>query len=148
MTPFRRLPPFLRAVWVLALLSLLAALGVMTWTYLATRGEDQSAARREWNQGTAIGWSLLVLGLACLPLLLAYNARFARRPTRRALWPGAWQTQLKVVLALAALPLSSLVFALLVPPSSSLFPQVFQLQILSLLLLAVAWIRVEDRAHG
>ncbi|HEX9413030.1 MAG TPA: hypothetical protein VF916_05960 [Ktedonobacterales bacterium] len=148
MQSFRRLPPFLRAVSVLGQLSLLAAVGVMTWTHLATRGEDQSAARREWNQGTAIGWSLLVLGLACLPLLLAYNARFARRPTRRAPLTDAWQTQLKVALALAALPFCTLVGALLIPSRSSLFQVVYALGVLSLLVLLVGWIRVADRAHG
>ncbi len=64
MRSVRRLPPVLRAVWALGLLTSLAALGVLTWTHLATRGADQSAASRGWNQGTAIGWSLLVLGLA------------------------------------------------------------------------------------
>jgi hypothetical protein len=148
MRSFRRLPPFLRAVSVLGQLSLLAAVGVMTWTILATRGEDQSAARREWNQGTAIGWSLVVLGMACLPLLLAYNARFARRPTRRAPLTDAWQTQLKVALALAALPFCTLVCALLIPSTSSLFQVVYALGFLSLLILMAAWVRVMVRYYG
>jgi len=147
MQSFRRLPPFLRAMSGLGQLAILAALGVLTWTFLAARGADQAGASRGWNRGMALFMALLLLSMACSVTLAAYNRRF-EHPPRRALWPDAWQTQLKVVLALAALPLSSLVFALLVPPSSSLFPQVFLLQILSLLLLAVAWIRVEDRAHG
>ena len=147
MTSFRRLPPFLRALRVFWMLALLAAMGVLTWTFLAARGADQSGASRGWNRGMALFMALFLLSMACNTMLLAYNRRF-EHPARRALWPDAWQTQLKVVLALAALPLSSLVFALLVPSISSLFPHVLLLQILSLLLLAVAWIRVEDRAHG
>src|SRR5258706_2094637 len=148
MRSFRRLPPLLRAVSGLAQLSLLAAVGVMTWTILATRGEEQSAARREWNQGTAIGWSLWVLGMACLPLLLAYNARFARRPTRRAPLTDAWQTQLNVALALAALPFCTLVCALLIPSTSALFQVVYALGFLSLVVLMAAWVRVMLRYYG
>src|SRR5258706_8691822 len=105
MRSFRRLPPVLRAVAGPGQLSLLASVGVMMWTTLATRGEGQSAASRGWNRGWAIGWSLLVLGMACLPLIVAYNARFARRPTRRAPLTDAWQPHPKVALALTALRL-------------------------------------------
>ena len=148
MRSFCRLPPVLRAVAGLGQLSLLAAVGVMTWTYLATRNEDQSAASRGWNRGWAIGWSLVVLGMACLPLILAYNARFAGRPTRRAPLTDAWQTQLKVALALAALPLCALVCALLIPSTSALFQVVYALNFLSLLILMAAWVRVMVRYDG
>ena len=148
MQSFRRLPPFLRAVSGLGQLSLLASVGVMTWTYLATRDEDQSAASRGWNRGWAIGWSLLVLGMACLPLLVAYNARFARRPSRRAPLTDAWQTQAKVALALAMFPLCALVCALLIPSTSALFQVVYPLNFLSLLILMAAWVRVMVRYYG
>jgi len=147
MTSFHRLPPFLRAVWVLGLLSLLAAAGVMVWTTLATRGADQAGASRGWNRGMALFMALFLLSMAGSVTLAAYNRRF-ERPPRRALWPDAWQTQLKVVLTLAALPLGMLVCALLIPSHSSLFQVVYTLGVLSLLVLLVGWIRVADRAHG
>jgi hypothetical protein len=120
MQSFRRLPPFLRAVWGLGQLALLAAAGVLTWTSLTMRGADQAGASRGWNRGMALFMALFLLSMACSVTLAAYNRRF-ERPPRRALWPDAWQTQLKVVLALAALPLGMLVFALLIPSRSSLF---------------------------
>jgi hypothetical protein len=53
-----------------------------------------------------------------------------------------------LVLALAALPLCSLVFALLVPPASSRFPQVFLLQILALPVLIAGYLWVFFRSRG
>jgi cytochrome bd-type quinol oxidase subunit 2 len=147
MRSVRRLPPVLRALWVLGLLTSLAALGVLTWTTLAARGADQSGASRGWNRGMALFMALFLLSMACSTTLAAYNRRF-EHPPRRALWPDEWQTQLKVVLALAALPLGMLVFALLIPSRSSLFQVVYALGVLSPLVLLVGWIRVADRSHG
>jgi hypothetical protein len=53
-----------------------------------------------------------------------------------------------VVLALAALPRCSLVFALLVPTSPSMSDILFALQILSVLVLATGYIWVFVRYYG
>ncbi len=147
MTSFRRLPPFLRALRVFWMLALLAAMGVLTWTFLATRSADQAGASRGWNRGMALFMAFFLLSMVGNEMFLAYNLR-VERPARRALWPDTWQAQLKVTLALAALPLCSLVFTLLVPPSSSLFPQVFLFQIFSLLVQMAGYSWVFVRAHG
>jgi hypothetical protein len=78
MRSVRRLPPLLRALWVLGLLTSLAALGVLTWTNLAARGADQSGASRGWNRGMALFMALLLLSMAGSVTLAAYNRRFER----------------------------------------------------------------------
>jgi len=85
--------------------------------------------------------------MACSATLAAYNRRF-EHPARRALWPDAWQTQLKVTLEFAALPLGMLVCALLIPSRSSRFQVVYALGVLSLLVLMAGYIWVFVRAHG
>ena len=115
----RRLPPVLRALWVLWRLALLASLGVWVWGSQAPRGADQFGASQGWDRASAISWSLLLLGMACNVMLIPYRRLF-ERPRRAEPRPTTWQAQLTTVLALAALSLWSLVFALLVPPRPSL----------------------------
>ncbi len=124
MRAIRRLPPFLRALSLLQLLTLLAEIGVLAWWFRNLHGDDPS------------------LGL----MIAAYNMRF-ERPGRSAPWPDSWQVQLTVVLALATLPLCSLVFALLAPTSPSMYDMLFALQILSILVLVTAWIWVFVRSY-
>jgi hypothetical protein len=95
----------------------------------------------------AFFWALLLLVLACTLMIAAYNMRF-ERPGRSAPWPDSWRVQLTVMLALAALPMCSLVFALLVPTSPSTSDILFALQILSVLVLATGYIWVFVRYYG
>lgn len=143
MRAIRRLPPFLRALWVLGHLALLTDTGVLAWWFPNLHEDDLSLG----SHVAAILLALLLLVLACTLMIAAYNLRF-ERPGRSAPWPDSWRVQLTVVLALAALPLCSLVFALVVPPSPSMFDILFALQILSILVLATASIWVFVRYYG
>ena len=142
MRAIRRLPPLLRALWVLQLLTLLAGTGVLAWWFPNLHGDDPSLG----SHVAAFFLALLLLVLACTLMIAAYNMRF-ERPGRSAPWPDSWQVQLTVVLALATLPLCSLVFALLAPTSPSMYDMLFALQILSILVLVTAWIWVFVRSY-
>jgi hypothetical protein len=143
MRAIRRLPPLLRALVVFALLACPVAIGVLTWTFRVMPGDDQVLKYK----GFTLSLSLVMLAMACNVMIVAYNMRF-ERPGRSAPWPDSWQAQLTIVLALATLPLCSLVFALLVPPSPSMYDLVLALQILSILVLVTAWIWVFVRYYG
>jgi len=66
-------------------------------------------------------------------MLVAYSARF-ERPGRPMPSPASSKAQATAILAFGALPLCSLLLALLASPSSSLFGVVFVLQVLSALM--------------
>jgi hypothetical protein len=131
---------------VLGILAILAALGVWVWDSQATRGADQFGASQGWDRASVISWSLFLLATACSVMLVPYHEHF-ERPGRAEPWPTTWQTQLTAALALAALPLWSLVFALLVPPRPSLSNVMNALQILALLLLIAAHVWMIHRAY-
>ena len=80
---FRRLPPLLRALGLLALLFPLASLGVATWALL--RDHQDLFARR----AQALAPTFVLLSFACNWPVTAYNARF-RHPARVIPWldPG------------------------------------------------------------
>ena len=84
--------------------------------------------------------------MACYAMLIPYRTRY-ERPGRAEPWPTTWQAQLTAVLALAALPLWSLLFTLLVTPRSSLSHVVSALQIIALLLLLAAYAWMLHRAY-
>ena len=142
MRAIRRLPTFLRALSLLGMLALLAAVSVLTWASRVLPGDYQS-----FGQRFTLCMFLLMLAMACNVMVIAHNLRF-KHPGRSAPWPDAWQVQLTVVLALAALPLCSLLFALLVPPSPSMYDMLLALQILATIVLAAGCIWVFVRYYG
>jgi hypothetical protein len=79
MRAIRRLPPFLRALSLLQLLTLLAGTGVLAWWFPNLHGDDPSLG----SHVAAIFLALLLLVLACTLMITAYNMRFERRGARR-----------------------------------------------------------------
>src|SRR5258705_13951305 len=79
-------------------------------------------------------------------MLVAYSARF-ERPGRPMPSPASSKAQATAILAFGALPLCSLLLALLASPSSSLFGVVFVLQVLSALMLLSGYIWVLVHYH-
>jgi hypothetical protein len=112
MQHFRRLPPLLRALWLLGLLFLLASLGTAAWTWAMFR-EHQGLSATPWQ---IVGPAFLVLALACNWPSAAYGLRF-RHAARALPWLDTWRGQLAATLGLAALPLVSVAVALVIPPT-------------------------------
>ena len=124
---FRRLPPLLRALWLLRLLFPLASLGLLAWTLVVFREQEISTARAE-----AVGLALVMLAVACNWLVATYDSR----P-----WLSTWRGQLAAALGFTALPLGSVAVALLIPPNSPFFGLTFLLGLLAVLA-AYVWVIV------
>ena len=94
----------------------------------------------------SLGMALAMMGAACAWPTTMYRARL-RHPERVALPLETWQAQIAAALALAALPLCSLVFTLLFAPTDMLFTS-FQFLVSAalnvieafLLLVATIWV--------
>jgi hypothetical protein len=133
MRDFRRLPPLLRALWLLGLLFLLAGVGTWVWGVL---WDHQDLFAR---QGRDLAWAFLLLALACNWPGVAYNARFLR--SGRALpWLDTWRGQLAAAVGVAVLPLGFVAVALLIPPNSPLSVLTF---LLTVLVLVVAYVSLD-----
>ena len=128
MQHFRRLPPLLRALWLLGLLFLLVSLGVEAWVVFREQG--LSTAR-----GQDLFLTFVLLSFACNWPVAVYNARFIR-PGRALPWLDAWWGQLAAAVGFAVLPLGFVAAVLLIPPRSPLVV----LQGLLFVLAALVWL--------
>ncbi len=136
MRSVRRLPPLLRALWLLDMLAILASLGVNTWAYLL--GRENGEPRQQLYLAA---WALLEFGLACGWTVTTYNARLApvRRPRRAMPWLDAWRGQLMSAFVLSVLPIATMVAALLVSTTSPLFVLAYAGSALSVVVLFAAY---------
>jgi hypothetical protein len=125
---FRRLPLRAQALWLLALLFWLVALGMTMWTLVLSR-EHQELATARWQ---TLALAFFVLALACNWLVATYDSR----P-----WLSTWRGQLAAALGFTALPLGSVAVALLIPPNSPFFGLTFLLGLLAVLA-AYVWVIV------
>ena len=132
---FRRLPPLLRALWLLRLLFPLASLGLLAWTLVVFREQEISTARAE-----AVGLALVMLAVACNWPVTVYSVRF-ERPARALPWLSTWRGQLAAALGLAALPLGVVAVVLFIPTNSPLYSVEYLLTMLALLVFLAAYVR-------
>lgn len=126
----RRLPPLLRALFLLGLLFALASLGVETWAFGVLRDHWEPSAAR----GQALAGAFLLLALACNWPVAAYNARFLLAQP----WLSTWRGQLAAALGLAALPMGVVAVVLLLPVTRPLNSLQFLLDTLAGLVLGAA----------
>ena len=126
-----RLPPLLRVVSIVGLLLPLASLVLLMLDFLSRLPSDS-----EFNRLLAIALNLTMLGVASTFAVGTYSKRF-RRPDGGPFPLGSWQSQLRAILLLAALPSCALVVALFIPPTPPAFFLVSLLDIAISLLGAV-----------
>ncbi len=137
MSNFRRLPPVLR---VASLLRPLFPLGFSAvFVYLVTAGWWSSAHLVVFaSRAAVIAGNLLLVGLGCSLVVRRYNSRF-RQPSREPFPLASWQSQVRALLALEALPLCALVLALVISPTVRAFQVVFPVTLIgAVVFLAVA----------
>ena len=118
---FPRLPPLLQVACILGLLLLFAAIAVAFFApivFVFALIASQSSASPPWYFDPirlfVIALNLGALGVACFFAVNSYSRRF-RRPDQGPFPLDSWQSQVRVIALLAALPLDALVVVLILP---------------------------------
>ena len=118
---FRRLPPLLRLASLLGLLFPLAALALLLpllfsglWSFPWFPQVPSDFGRR--GIMAIIAFNLVLLGGACTNVVNTYSMRF-RQPDRGPFPLSSWQSQVRAIVLLAALPSCALALALFIPPT-------------------------------
>lgn len=121
----RRLPPLLRLASMLGLLCILAALllfGQLFATLLRLLPLDSYRV-------LMMAMNLGMLGATYSFVVRHYTARFADQQSGP--FPlGSWQSQVRTMMLVAALPVSALVLAAFIPPTASAFQVIFLISII------------------
>ncbi len=116
MRSFRRLPPLLRVASLLGLLFPVASLTLLvSWLVTSLPSFSRSPPEPDFGPGL-FALNLGLLGGACSCVVTTYRTRF-RRPDRGPFPLGSWQSQMRAIVLLAALPLCALALALFIPPT-------------------------------
>lgn len=112
---FWRLPLHLRVLGIVGCLLPVASLIWMV-PVLVTDWSSPAQLPSEGYRVVALGMNLSLLGLACVFVVRIYCLRF-RQPDDGKTFPlSSWQSQVRAITLLGALPLSGLVVALILPP--------------------------------
>ena len=130
MRDFRRLPPLLRVAAVLGLMLPLASLALLSQMLVAALPTLDWPS--DFSRVSVVASSLVMLGLACTFVSTIYSTRF-RYPQRRSFPLDSWQSQVRTIVLLAALPLCVFAWAIFVPATTPGFGNVYLLSI-------VAWV--------
>ncbi len=136
MSSFRSLPPVLRMA---SLLRLLFPLGlVATFAYLVTAGVWSSAHLGIYaSRVEVIAVNLSLVGLGSSLVVRTYRAR-VRQPGRGPFPLESWQSQVRTILALIAVPVCALVLAVVISPTTGAFQLVFPVSIIGAIMFLVA----------
>jgi hypothetical protein len=135
---FRRLPPLLRLASIVGLLFYLAALALLTDS-VSMFLLSFPHAHQDSSPLFIITPNLLWLGSACSFAVNGYSTRF-RRSDRGPFPLGSWQSQVRAIALLSALPLCGIVLALIIPSTSLAFMVVFLISLLAGFVVIVAQI--------
>ena len=118
---FDRLPPLLQVAVILGLMLLVAGIAVAGFApivFVFALIASQSSASPPWYLDPirlfVIALNLVVVAFACFFAVISYSRRF-RRPDRGPFPLDSWQSQVRVIALLAALPLGALVVVLVLP---------------------------------
>ena len=110
---FRRLPPLLRVASLLGLLFYLAALALPMDAFIKFLSSFPHAYQ-DSSPMFIIALNLLWLGSACSFTVNGYSTRF-RRSDRGPFPLDSWQSQVRAIALLSALPLCGIALALIIP---------------------------------
>ena len=137
---FRRLPPLLRVASILGLLFALASIVGFVEVIIAVLSSIPRSPV-DPSRMLVIALNLGMLGLACNVAVNSYSMRF-RQPDKRPFPLDSWQSQVRTILLLAALPIAALVLAVAIPPTSLAFGIVFPISIIGVIVLVVATLQM------
>jgi len=129
---FRRLPPLLRVASLLGLLFPLASILLFAELFATSLSSSVDSSRV-----AMIALNLAMLGGACSVAVTTYSTRF-RQPDPEPFPLSSWQSQVRTLVLLAALPSCALVLAVFIPSTALAFALVFLVSILAAGVLFVA----------
>ena len=132
---FRRLSLFSRVAGTLGFLLILASLALATVSLIAFWSSHPHVAADD-SRIQLVSMNFGILGLAVIAVLNANTIR--RQLDRRPFSPASWQSQMRAIMLLAALPLCALTWALFVPPSFSVYGLAFGIDMLEAWVLLIA----------
>lgn len=155
---FRRMPPLLRVASILGVLFPLASMillvpllirGLSTISQLMDRSTSTQVPQLpvDFFRMLVIGQNLSILGLACVFIISAYSMRFRRRDGGPFLL-DSWQSQVRAIALLAALPLCAIILALVttqtLPLTFVFIPLACAISVFAVLVILVAsfWVLV------
>jgi len=113
----RRLPPLLRIVRIVGLLFIPTGIALGITSFVTNRWSAPHAfgdSARVW----VIAMDVLWLSMACNFICLAYVTRVGR-PGLGPFPLDSWQSQVRAIVLLSALPLCGIALALVIPPTSA-----------------------------
>lgn len=125
---YRRLPPFSREIWIVGLLLTVASLVLSTVLVFQIR-PFYPLVSADATRMQLISMNLGMLGFACLVGTIGSTFRL-RQWDRLPLPVVSWQSQMRTIMLLAALPLCTLTWALFVPPSLRVYGLAFGIDML------------------
>ena len=143
----RRLPPFLGMLRFVAVLLLIAGSGLCVLEIakgLLVYPQWPPDASQSLHT-VLIATNLGLVGWACASVVTTYRLRF-RQPDRTPYPLNSWQSQVRMVALLAALPTSALVLALILPLASPAFFVAAGITPLALFVLCLADLQTARRA--
>lgn len=136
----RRLPPLLRVASILGQLISLATIAlaiVLAIVFFVTSQQSFPYLYLDSTRWVMIALNLISLSGACSVAVFTYNTRFLR-PDGRPFPLDSWQSQVRAIVLLSALPLCALALVLFIPPTSRAFEIVFPITIIAAVVLFVA----------
>lgn len=115
---FWRLPLHLRVLGIVGIIGGLLPVASLLWLVpiVITSWSSPAGLPSPVYRVMALALNLAMLGLACILVVRIYCLRF-RQPDDEKTFPlSSWQSQLRAITLLGALPLCGLVVALILPP--------------------------------
>jgi hypothetical protein len=141
---FRRLPPLLRGTSILGLLFPLGSLALLG-PMLVTTLPYFPRLPADFDRVLGIALNLGLLGWACSAVVNTYSVRF--RQSDRGPFPlSSWQSQVRALALVAALPLCALVLAIALPSASPASFFVAGITLLAAVAVPVAYFSLIDGA--
>lgn len=148
---FRRLPPFVRGLNIVATLLLLVDFALLVptfltaWSSMTTRSPSPPFPPY-LVRITGIAVNLGLISMACSSVVNVYNLRF-RQPAREPLPLASWQSQLRTVALLVVLPLCGLALTLFLPPAFPAFYLVAGIDLLAMVVVLATLMTTYFREH-
>ena len=134
------LPPLMRVLSLFGLLFILAGTALWGFTYLSS----SRPLFLDTNRVQAIFINLVFLSLACTLTVQTYRTRLSQ-PDRGPLYLSSWQSQMRFIALVAALPMCAIVLAFVIPPTAGAFTIIYPISILGGVVVVVASIWMIDR---